>query len=241
MRLRAGAVVLTAAALLTPAAPAYAQGDTTAVAINTKDGFDLFKLAFQVRRATGDVIDTGNGAVAYASCTDCQTVALAIQVLLISGYDSSVVAPENVAIAINVDCVACETLASAYQFVLTAEGNVHFTAEGSRRLAEIRQALLALKQSDLSIEEIQARLDALMDELYRVLSTELVAAGQSGTGGASPTAVPSSAPPAASAEPTSAPTSDAPASEQPSPEPSASDSASGTASGTPTAEPSASP
>jgi putative peptide zinc metalloprotease protein len=226
-------------AVLLPAAPAYAQGgDTAAVAINTKDGFDIFRLAFQVRRATGDVVDTSNGAVAYASCTDCQTVALAIQVLLISGYDSSVVAPENVAIALNVDCVACETLASAYQFVLTTEGNVHFTAEGSKQLAEIRRALLELKKSDLPIEQIQAKLDALMDDLAKVLSTELVAAGKSGSGGASPTAAPTSAPssePSATVEPSAEPSGSEQASEAPS------DTPSETAAPSETAEPTATP
>jgi putative peptide zinc metalloprotease protein len=146
MRARRALAVATAAVALValPAAPASAQGDTGAVAINTKDGFDLFKLAFQVRRATGDVVDNTNAAVAYASCTDCQTVALSIQVVLISGYDSSTVAPENYAIAVNESCTLCETLASAYQFVLTAEGNLHFTAEGSQQLASIRLALREL-------------------------------------------------------------------------------------------------
>lgn len=209
----AGAVLTLALAALP--SPAYAEGgDTAAVAINTKDGFDIFRLAFQVRRTSADVVDNSNGAVAFASCTDCQTVALAIQVLLISGYDSSTVAPENVAIAINQECVACETLASAYQFILTSEGNVHFTAEGSKRLAEIRKALQELRKSDLSIEEIQAKLDALMDDLAAVLSTELVASGKSGTGGAGATPAPSG-----SAEPSVAPSSEAP-SESPSVEPS---------------------
>jgi len=189
------------------AAPAYA-GDTTAVAINTKDGFDVFKLAFQIRRATGDVVDNGNAAVAYASCTSCETVAIAIQVVLISGYDSSTVAPENLAIAINENCDLCQTLASAYQFVLTAEGNLHFTAEGNQRLADIRQALLDLKKSDLPITDIQAKLDALMDELADVLSTELVPAGESGgqeTGSPSPSESVSPSP-SDTASPTESPT-----------------------------------
>lgn len=239
MRLRSLVVALATAALLAPAVPAYAQGDTTAVAINTKDGFDIFKLAFQVRRATGDVVDTGNGAVAYASCTDCQTVALAIQVLLISGYDSSVVAPENVAIALNVECVACDTLASAYQFVLTTEGNVHFTAEGAKRMAEIRRALLALRSSGLSGAEIQAEVDALMDDLVQVLSAELVAAGKSGTGGASPSSAPSAEPSSVpSGEPSASPSGEP--SSEPSGEPS-SEAPTEAPSESPTAEPSASP
>lgn len=209
--------------LLMPAVPASAQGDTTAIAINTKDGFDVFKLAFQIRRATQDVVDTGNGAVAYASCTDCQTVAIAIQVVLISGYDSSVVAPENLAIAINDNCVLCDTLASAYQFVLTAEGTLRFTAEGRQRLAKIRQALHDLRKADLTGAEIQATLDTLMDELADILSTELVEAGPpAAKPSATPTAVPSSVAPTPSE-------TAAPVSETPSPSESA----------TPTAEPTA--
>lgn len=222
MRRLAAAVAL---GLVLPAGPAVAQGDTTAIAINTKDGFEVFRLAFQIRRATQDVVNTGNAAVAYASCTDCQTIALAIQVVLISGYDSSVVAPENLAIAINESCVLCDTLASAYQFVLTAEGNLRFTAEGNQALAEIRRALLALRDSGLTGAEIQAKLDAIMEDLAEVLSTQLVPAGESGTA-PSPTAAPSSAAP---------PVPESPVSESPSPSPSVEP----TQTQEPTAEPSA--
>jgi len=184
---------LSLGALVATATPANAGDDNVAIAVNTKDGFDIFKLAFSVRHVTGDVVDSGNAAVAYASCTDCQTIALAIQVVLISGYDASVVAPENLAIAINESCSLCDTLASAYQFVLTAEGNLHFTADGNRRLAALRQALRDLGKSGLTGPEIQAKLDTLMDELASILRTELVPAGNNGSP-TSPTAVPSSAP-----------------------------------------------
>ncbi len=215
MRRLAAVVALGLVGALAPAAPAAAQGgDTAAVAINTKDGFDLFRLAFQVRRATTDTVDTSNGAVAYASCTDCQTIALAIQVVLVSGYDSSTVSPENIAIAINESCVLCDTLASAYQFVLTAEGALRFTAEGNQRLAEIRRALLELRNSGLTGPEIQAKVDALMDDLAQVLSTELVPAGEGGTQPqGSPTAAPPSSPAAEEPPASSAP----PVSESPSP------------------------
>jgi putative peptide zinc metalloprotease protein len=171
----AAAALLALAAVVATALPSYADGgDTVAVAVNTKDGFDIFKLAFQVRRATGDVIDNSNAAVAYASCTDCQTIALAIQVVLVSGTDASTVSPENLAVAINEDCTLCDTLASAYQFVITVDGRLGLTGEGRRRLAEIRVALLGLRDSGLTAAEIQVKVDALMDELADVLSTELV-------------------------------------------------------------------
>ena len=228
----AAVAALAFGALLSTATPAHAGDDNVAIAVNTKDGFDIFRLAFSVRHVTGDVVDSGNAAVAYASCTDCQTIALAIQVVLISGTDSSVVAPENLAIAVNYDCSLCDTLASAYQFILTAEANLHFTAEGNRRLAALRQALRDLGRSGLTGPEIQAKLDALMDELAAILRTELVPAGNGGSP-ASPSAVPSSAP----ATPgDTEPTATAPAGTSV-PEPTASESVSPSAE--PTAEPSA--
>ena len=169
------ALALASAATLGPATAA-AQGDQAAVAVNTKDDSSLFRFAFSVRRVMGDVVDQSNAAVAYASCEECQTVAIAIQVVLVMG-DASVVTPENLALAINEGCTLCETLASAYQFVFGGNGPLRFTAEGNRRLAEIRLAFERLRNSDLSIEEIQAQTDALADQLLEVIKDELVLAG----------------------------------------------------------------
>jgi putative peptide zinc metalloprotease protein len=155
---------------------AYAQ-DSTAVAINLRDGAEIFRLAFKIARVNQDVVDETNAAVAFASCTECETVAIAIQAVLIFS-DPSVVAPTNLALAYNLDCSGCETLASAYQWVFTTGGPVHFTAEGNRRIAELRRRLLELLRSDLSIAELQAELDVLMQEFEAILHSELVPAGQ---------------------------------------------------------------
>lgn len=151
--------------------------DSTAVAVNTHDGMDMFRLAFRINRVMSDTVDTGNAAAAVSSCTDCQTVAIAIQVVLILS-DPTVVSPENVAIALNVECELCSTLASAYQFVLTTGGPVRFTPEGYQQLADIRRRLLELRHSDLTIVAIQAEVKALTTELAGVVRTQLVAAGE---------------------------------------------------------------
>lgn len=54
--------------------PAQAQ-DSSAVAVNTRDGSSVFKLSFSVKRVMDSSVDADNAAVAYASCSDCQTVA----------------------------------------------------------------------------------------------------------------------------------------------------------------------
>jgi putative peptide zinc metalloprotease protein len=190
-RLAAVALAAGLAFVALPTAPAVADdGNNIVSVVNTKDGASLFRMVFDIRRVTGDVVDNGNAAIAYASCTDCKTVAIAIQIVFVTGNPSTI-APENVAIAINESCTACETLASAYQFVISTGGPVTFTKAGWRRLHEIRKGLERLRKGDLPITEIQRRLDALMDELGDVLRTELVPVDQEGDhddeGRASPT------------------------------------------------------
>jgi putative peptide zinc metalloprotease protein len=168
---------LTVALLGAAAQPVLAQ-DTAAVAVNTKDGSSIFKLAFHVHRTMSDVVDQSNAAVAYASCEDCRTVAVAIQVVLVMS-DPSIVEPENLALAVNESCTSCETLASAYQYVLGTGGPVYFDAEGNQQLTEIHRALIELSMSSesLTIEEIQAEVDLLVDQLYAVIDEHLVVAG----------------------------------------------------------------
>jgi putative peptide zinc metalloprotease protein len=224
-----GAIVAVTGAVLAagPVAAAVAQ-DNAAVAVNTKDGTSVFKLAFSVRRVMGDVVDESNAAVAYASCDSCQTVAVAIQVVLVMS-DPSVVTPTNVAIAINEGCTACETLASAVQYVLGVGGPVHFTAAGNQALAELRQELRDLLSAGLSVEELAPALEDLTSRLADILGDELVSVGDAPQPDATAT------PPATT--PTAEPT---PADETPAPEGSAVEPAEETSTTTPPPAPSSS-
>ena len=196
--MRRTAIALLAATLVlalgaASATPAQAQ-DNTAVAINTKDGTDIFKLAFKIARVNQDVVDQSNAAAAFNSCDDCESIAVAFQVVLIFS-DPAVVDSQNLALALNVDCDACVAFASAYQWLLTTDGPVHFTTEGNQRLAELKKRLRDLLQSDLTVEELQAELDEIRDEVADILATDLVPAG------------PSEATPSTTGETTTAPSS----------------------------------
>jgi putative peptide zinc metalloprotease protein len=175
-------LVILAALALMGAWPAAARaddgdgGDNAAVAINTKDGSSIFRLAFKIRRVAGDIVDNTNAAVAFNQCERCESTAIAIQIVLVTG-SASVVTPENVAVAINQQCTLCVAFASAYQFVVSTGGPVRFTAEGLQELAAIRRELRALRDADVSPFELQQRIDALMDRLRTVLRTQLVPAG----------------------------------------------------------------
>ena len=162
------------ALLATPAAsaaPALAQSqDNTAVATNTKDGKSVFKLAFSVKKVTGDV-DAANTAVAFASCTDCRTVAVAIQIVLVSEVDSAT--PENVAIAINYDCTECETLARAFQFVYGSGEELEFTKEGKARLHDLKKRVQNLKhRDDLTLAQLAQELAVIAAEVAEVVEEE---------------------------------------------------------------------
>ena len=119
------------------------------------------------------MVDEQNSAVAYGSCVECQTVAIALQIVLVEGVPDSVT-PTNVAIALNEECQACTTVALAYQFVVGRGGPVRFTKEGRRRLAEIRREFERLGRSGLSAEELTTRAKDLKDQVADVLATELV-------------------------------------------------------------------
>ena len=163
---------------------AYA-GDNAAIAVNTKDGTTVFKVAFAIRHVMQDVVDDTNGAVAYASCTDCVSVAIAFEIVLIEG-DSSVITPTNLAFAFNENCDTCVAVAQAYQFVFGNGSAVHFDAEGNRILSELRRRLHSLRKEDLTLEKLQAELDEIAAGIRDVLANHLVPTGPSKNQGDTP-------------------------------------------------------
>jgi putative peptide zinc metalloprotease protein len=167
------AVLIAAATLV---APSVSTADNIVVAANTRDDTSVFRVSIAVRRVARDVVDDANVAIAVGSCSDCQTVAVALEAVLVF-REPEVFTPTNLAFAINVGCSRCETLASAYQWAFATGGPVHFTADGNRRLARIRRELHALRHDDVSVWEIQAVVQRLADELADVLAHDLVAAG----------------------------------------------------------------
>jgi putative peptide zinc metalloprotease protein len=154
-------------------APASAHADNSAIAVNTKDGSSVFKFAFAIRRVMGDVVDETNSAVSYASCTDCSTTAIAIEIVLVDGSPSTFT-PTNQAIAINYQCNLCNTFAAAYQFVIQGTGPMHFTHDALTTMAQIRKQIRELQDRSLSPFDLQAALDPLIAQLKDVLATGLV-------------------------------------------------------------------
>jgi putative peptide zinc metalloprotease protein len=149
-------------------------GDSNlALALAREDGTSVFALAFAVAELSHGALDQSNQAVAIASCERCRAIAIAIQIVLVLN-DPAIIAPENSAVAVNYACTLCETLALAYQIIFGIGEPVAFTEEGLARLAEIKRELRELGDSGLSLEEIQANVEELVEEIHYVLETELV-------------------------------------------------------------------
>src|SRR5438132_10580313 len=180
---RTVAVAVVAGLLLAAgaAAPAETGGgggpSNVVVVVNTKDNSTKTKSSSQVAHDMTDVVDNGNAAVAESSCTGCRTVAVAVQIVLVE-RDANVVTPVNLAMALNVNCTDCQTMAAAYQDVVSTGGPVHFTQQGEQDMSDIRAQIRDLvDSSSLSLWDLKAQLDAEVQQLWGVVDTELVQAG----------------------------------------------------------------
>ena len=136
-------------------------------ALNDTDHSRLFELAFDIQRIRGtDRLEHTNIAQAVASCEACRTIAIAVQVVIVMATDVDYAVPINYAESLNVACTGgCETLAYAWQLILMTAGEVEFTQDALRKIADIERRLAELENSDLPVTDIEAAADELMDEL----------------------------------------------------------------------------
>lgn len=197
--------------------------DNAAVAVNTKDGSTVYAVRLKVVITGADTVDSGNAAVAAASCSDCQTVAIALEGVIVTG-DAEVIAPVNIALAINSGCSGCQTLAYAYQNLQTVDGKVRLTGAGREGIARLRQQLNTLRTSGLDLPAVKAEVDRIAAEFAAILRSEVVPIGRpAGAATPRPDAVPTPgrdgrpAGSLASSDPQPASQAPAPASPSPSP------------------------
>jgi putative peptide zinc metalloprotease protein len=154
-----------------------ASTDNVAVATNKTDGRSVYALSLKIVQTDASTVDATNAAVAVASCADCQTVAIALEGVLVIGNPDTF-DPTNLALAINSECTNCQTLASAYQSVVQYDNRVRITGAGRREIADIRQDLNSLRNSGLDILAIQKRVDEDAGRFLAVLRNEVVPVGK---------------------------------------------------------------
>jgi putative peptide zinc metalloprotease protein len=165
-----------------PDAPDAKDGNQ-AMAVNTTDGSSLYDVAFALVWADGTDAKQRNEAYAFASCTACRTVAVGFQVVLIVGQ-ANVVVPENIAAAVNYECVLCVTYALAKQLVLTLPAALSPAAMAS--LNQVWAQLLAFGEhiEDVPLSQIQSTLDGFAQAIKTIVEQEAGSTASDSGGGA---------------------------------------------------------
>ncbi|MEU6243239.1 hypothetical protein [Streptomyces sp. NPDC047024] len=139
----------------------------------TKDSFTVREFG-NVRSAS--VRNQANAASVACSVDDkCRSVALSFQIVTIAG-DVHRLKAVNVSDATNKYCDGCQTLAGAYQFVVSTPNPLKLDASTRRQLADIERRLDVLTRSTLPATELQTRVDALAGEVNGVLKNAVAKA-----------------------------------------------------------------
>lgn len=165
-------------------------GGTNQVRVrNRKDGELRFKANVQLNRIPGPRVEPTNIAFAYASCTDCQTFAIALQINLIS-RTAEYVAPENAAVAVNVGCSRCVTVARAVQYTISVDDPTQVPDDVRNLIKELDRQLNDIRKTDgITAAEADERVNAVIAQ-FRSLAEGLRDSRDAATEETSPDATP---------------------------------------------------
>jgi len=162
-------------------------GDNQALAVNTTDNSASYDVAIAMVWVTDeDAVLNVNEAYAFASCSDCVTVSVAFQVVVIVG-SANVVVPQNLSAAVNYECFECITAAIASQLVVTVDSLPG--VEQQIALADVWEDVTAFAGSipTMSLADVITRLEDYKEQIVTILGVAPLAAP-------SPTATPSASP-----------------------------------------------
>jgi len=181
MRIRLVFIALAIAACASSPAPAGAAaaggGNNVVIVNNTGDAQTASRASARVSYDAADTVANTNTAIADSSaCTGCETVAVAMQVVIVETSPSTFV-PANVAAATNGGCTSCVTEAYAFQHIVQPATPVTLSANAQQQLAELRSDASTIAASDVSFAERQAELQAVFDQMVNIVDTEMSSVG----------------------------------------------------------------
>jgi putative peptide zinc metalloprotease protein len=216
-------------------------GDNQALAVNTTDNTADYEAAFALVWVTdGSAALNTNSAYAFTSCTHCASVAVAFQVVLVVG-DNHVAAPQNLAGALNYNCVNCLSYALAQQLFVTLGRPL---SGGATQQLDALWAQIAaygdqIASGAVPLSDIQATLTGYEQQIKTIIETDepgTFASPSAAASGSGTSSAAASSSPSPSATSTTGTTTPAPA-----PTASSSTSSAPTSSGTGTTSSSSSP
>jgi len=148
------------------------EGDNQALAVNTTDDTVAYDVAFALVWADDEeVADNTNEAYAAASCDNCAAVAVAFQVVLVTG-ETDVAVPANVSVAVNYECTSCLTFSLAVQLFVTLDGPL--SAEAIAAIEDVWEAALAFADGigQVPLDEIQDTLEQFEQQIVDIVEEE---------------------------------------------------------------------
>jgi hypothetical protein len=130
----------------------------------------------------GDDLKSTNVARSESTdCTNCRTVAVALQAVFATGHPTTV-EPTNAAIALNQNCDTCTTYAFAYQYVITTDGPVRLSGRARAQIRKIRSEADDVAHSDLAPADMDSQLNGLADEFKSDIDADLQRQDEHGHG-----------------------------------------------------------
>ena len=187
-------------------------GDNQSLAVNTTDNSVSYDVAIAMVWVTDeDPVLNVNEAYAFASCSDCVTVAVSFQVVVIVG-SAEVIVPQNLSGALNYDCFRCITASVASQLVVTVDSLPG--VEQQIALADLWEEIAAFADTipTQSLANVIAQFEDYKEEIATILGVAPLAAPLSTSvpsGSPTPSTTPAPSP-TLSSSPTPAPPTPSP-------------------------------
>jgi putative peptide zinc metalloprotease protein len=200
------ATASSAAAASSSALPQSGGGGKNIVqVVNQQDGRLKLDGKVQLNRIPESNAAPVDMASAYSSCANCQTLAVALQINLIS-KSATYVHPQNAAVAVNYQCTNCHTIAYAWQYNMTVDDPTAVPADVNQLMAQWRAELANIKTQSVTLTEAINRMNAVIGQ-FQSLASYLDSKQDQTTDATSPNASPPpAASPAAGSSPGASPT-----------------------------------
>jgi len=181
--------------------PAAGGGNNIVQVINHADGHFRVDGNVKLNQIPGPNAGPKNVAFAYSSCTDCQTMAVALEINLISTSARNI-QPLNQAVAVNYRCTSCVTYARAIQYDIQVDDPHQVRSDVRDLMQQMDAALKHIKSSHETFLQALDDVNAVIAE-FKGLGTYLKDQHDMATDPMTPGASPL---PPASDSPTDSPT-----------------------------------
>jgi hypothetical protein len=181
---------------------------------NRTDGRLRMRGKVELNTIRGDDVTPFNLAEARATCVECQTFSIALQ-LNVYEREAQTLLPENRGVAENEHCTGCVTVARAVQYVIPADEPNHVPDRAESLIRELERELRRIhsESNRISAAEANDRIQKVLDQFndlgQSMLSAAAVQTDENGEDDSEvspgPKTVPGDVPPSAAATPTATP------------------------------------